>query len=499
VAKSWDLRIGGINLTAGSTGDTGHVDPEAPFRILLLGNFAAAGRASTKPLAQRKPMLVDRDNVDEVLARLGTQVRVPLGPNPQETITLSFREVEDFGPDRLFRNLEIFETLGDLRRRLNDPSRSAAAAAEIKGWSSAGAPEPAPTPPPIPQENLLEQILGEGTPQTETSESDWRRFLNKIVDPYLVAPSDPRLADFEAAVDEAISAQMRTILHHPEFQAAEAAWRSLAFLVRRLETDSKLKLYLLDVSREELAADLLGAFDLTQTVLYRQIVEPSVGIQGGQPWAVLAGLSTFGPAHPELELLGNLGQLARAAGAPFLAAAHPSLVGCPSLVRQPDPREWTPGEEQQAWRQLRQMPQAAYLGLAVPRFLLRLPYGKEGSTTDVFAFEEMPPGSPHDNYLWGNPALACAALLGQSFSQSGWDLHPGQLTTLDGLPVHVHEEDGERQTKPCAEVLLSNRALERLLDAGLMTFISERDRDAIRLARFQSIASPAAALAGRWQ
>jgi type VI secretion system protein ImpC len=145
------------------------------------------------------------------------------------------------------------------------------------------------------------------------------------------------------------------------------------------------------------------------------------------------------------------------------------------------------------------MPQAAYLGLAVPRLLLRLPYGKEGSTTDVFAFEEMPPGSPHDNYLWGNPAPACAALLGQSFSQSEWNLHPGQLTTLDGLPVHVHEEDGERQMKPCAEVLLSNRALERLLDAGLMTFISERDRDAIRLARFQSIASPAAALAGRWQ
>jgi type VI secretion system protein ImpC len=82
---------------------------------------------------------------------------------------------------------------------------------------------------------------------------------------------------------------------------------------------------------------------------------------------------------------------------------------------------------------------------------------------------------------------------------SGWDMHPGQLLEIDGLPVHIYTEEGESQQKPCAEVLLQDRAAERILDAGLMPLLSVQGRDAARPARFQSIASPAAPLAGRWQ
>jgi type VI secretion system protein ImpC len=514
MAKSWSLRIGDINLAADSSGDPGSPDPETPFRILVLGNFSGSTRPASA-LAQRKPLLVDRDNMDEILAKVNPQVKVPLGPPPQESISISFREMEDFEPDRLFQNLPIFTTLGDLRRRLNNPRQFADAAAEIKGWASAKisplpseAKEPKPSSEtsasmPVSGEDLLQQMLGGETPlRTESNplESDWNRFLNTIVEPHVVARTDPRLPDYEGVVDEAISAQMRAILHHPDFQEVEAAWRGLFFLVRRLETDTNLKLYLLDVTKEELNRDMLEASNLGRTAIYQHLVERTVNTTGAQPWAVVAGLYTFGPTQADLELLGNLARITHQAGAPFLAGAHSMLVGCPSLVRQPEPREWQEDANVvQAWQQLRQLPEAAFLGLALPRFLLRLPYGKDFRTIEQFAFEEMPDGSPHDNYLWGNPALACTLLLGQSFSQGGWNMRPGKLLDIDNLPVHIYQEEDEKVTKSCAEVLLTTRAAEHLLERGLMPLLSVSGRDVVRLARFQSIASPLSPLAGRWQ
>lgn len=499
----WSLRFGGVHLTAGSAGDEASIDPETPFRILVLGNFSGSGRVPDHAsLGQRKPLLVDRDNFDEVIAKLGVAVKIPLGPQPEKHTVIAFRDMDDFEPDRLYQKLDVFEALADLRQRLHDPAQFAAAAAEIKGWSaSANIPEPMtpPTPPaPVAAENLLEQILGETAPlATPSVESDWQRFLHKIVAPHLAARTDPRLPDFETVLDEAASAHMRGILHHPAFQAVEAAWRGLFFLMRRLETDSQLKLYILDVTGAELAADL-SVDDLNQSGTFRQLVENTVGTPGAAPWAVICGLYTFGPSQHDLELLGNLGRLASLARAPFLAGAQSQLLGCASLVRQPDPREWNE-QGQDLWQQLRQLAEANFIGLALPRLLLRLPYGKEGRATEQFAFEEMPVGSPHEYYLWGNPALALTVLLGQSFSQWGWNLRPGKLQDVDGLPVHIFQEDDERQSKPCAEVLLSNRAFEHILDQGLMPLVSLPGKDTIRAARFQSIASPPAPLAGRWQ
>jgi type VI secretion system protein ImpC len=478
-----------------------------------MGDFSGRARpAGQPPLSQRKPLRVDRDNLEEVLARLAPAVEAPLGPNPQQHIAISFHELDDFEPDRLFTRLKVFESLGDLRERLQNPARFAAAAAQIKHWAAADtAALPAPSAAPVSSENLLEQILGGSAgasgsleaaalPRAAFGASDWDRFLKETVAPHLVAKTDPRLPELEAVVDEAISAQMRTILHHADFQALEAAWRGLFLLTRRLETNENLQLSLLDVTKEELAGDLLNVDDLGNTGSYRHLVERTVGTAGGQPWAVVVGLYTFGPNQQDLELLANMALLARAAGAPFLAAAHGLLLGCPDLARRTDPREWQmDAAAGEAWQELRNRPEAAYLGLTLPRFLLRLPYGKDSHAAEQFAFEEMPPGSAHECYLWGNPALAGALLLGQSFMASGWDMHPGQLLEIDGLPMHFYKEEGESQQKPCAEILLNDRAAERILDAGLMPLLSVQGQDAARLARFQSIASPAAPLAGRWR
>jgi type VI secretion system protein ImpC len=269
---------------------------------------------------------------------------------------------------------------------------------------------------------------------------------------------------------------MRAILHHADFQALEAAWRALDWLVRGLDTGTYLKLYVLDISKSDLADRLRE--------LRRILVDEAAVAPGGEPWALVAADFTFARTEGDIRLLTSLAEVMRAAGAVLLAEADPNDADSPAAER--------------LWQTLRNSPEASSVGLALPRFLLRLPYGEKTSTIESFAFEEMPGSPVHHDYLWGNPAFACAFLLGQAFSRDGWDLRPGTHTSITGLPLHVYESDGEQQLKPCAEVLLTEADADSVLEQGFMPVVSIKNQDAVRVIRFQSIAQPPAPLAGAW-
>jgi type VI secretion system protein ImpC len=484
-----------------------------PFRIAVLGDFT--GRASRgiceagAALAKRRPIVVDRDNLEEVLARLDVELHLPAGDG--QRMAVQFRELDDFLPDRLVQQVGVFDRLRELRRKLSNSATFAQAAQEVRSWGTskpappAAAPVPGP-PAPTTAEDALALILGETPAPSSKPPSvggvDWNSFLQQVVGPYALAKPDPQQGELVAQVDSATSGLMRALLHQADFQSLEAAWRGLYFLTRRLETDSSLKVAIIDISRAELAADLAGADDLTATATYKLLVEQTVGTPGAATWAVLAGLYTFAPARADAELLGRLAKIARHAGAPLLAGASPACVGCASLAATPDPDDWTlsiPDEDRAAWEAVRRLPEATAVGLALPRFLLRLPHGKDTTPVDSFDFEEVPDGAAHESYLWGNPALACAYLLGEAFSRHGWDFQPGMVAQIDNLPVHVYHQAGEAMMKPCAEVVLSERAAERLGQHGIIPLLSMQDRDVVQLGGFYSLAGPGSPLAGRWQ
>jgi type VI secretion system protein ImpC len=275
----------------------------------------------------------------------------------------------------------------------------------------------------------------------------------------------------------------------------------VAFLISRLDTDSGIEIYLLDLSKGEFAADLMATEKLEATGLYQVLVKHPVDHFGLDPWAVIAGNYTFSANREDAELIGRVGKIVERAGAPFISLANPRLLGCESLADTPDPDDWQRpdgSEACQAWESLRKHPEAAYIGLALPRFLLRLPYGANADPIEAFPFEEMLSPPRHDDYLWGNPCFGCVYLLAEAFSQDGWNLRPGAIQDIGSLPVHIYKKQGESVMTPCAEAFLSQRAAEIILDKGFMPLLSFKDRDAVRLARFQSFADPLNALAGRW-
>lgn len=469
-----------------------------PFRIALIGDFSGRTNRGVietgRAIATRRPVRVDRDSLDDAIARVAPRLELNLGSADQR-FDVGFASLDDFHPDSLYQRLPRFRALRD-------------AAARALASSSLFAPQATkPTPTPA---SALDAILGDAPmppggaalakapvrPEAGVRDGGLSEFVQRAVAPHLVSTPDPSAAEIKASVDAAITAELRALLHHPDFQGVEMAWRGVSLLARRLDTDSLLQIHLIDVSREELAADL-ASDQVDGSGIHRLLVEQSVGTPGSDSWALLVGLFTLGSDDDELTLLERLGRVARDAGAPFVAGGASILAGVSSIASTPDPDDWT-SDPPSAWPALRASTVAPYLSLVVPRLLLRIPYGERTDTCELVQFEENVPDSrpPHESYLWGSGSIAAALVVGEGFAEDGWDLRPAR--EISNLPLHVYRADGETIATPCAEAVLSERAAERLLDSGLSPILSVRDSDAVIFPRLQSIAEPLMRLRGRW-
>jgi len=497
----------GLDVSLGQGGEARPLD-DTPFRLAVLGDFggrASRGQlAASDVIAATQPRRVDRDDLDEVLAEIAPALHLALAGDNSPKVVVRFQSLEDFHPDRLIERVPLFQELHSLRTRLANPKTFAEAAASLSRAPEQLPPRP-PAPPAVEDEEfrvhhpsggaLLDAILGESSsdPESALAESggDLHSFIQKILRPHLAPRPDPRQADLVAEVDAALGATMRTLLHHPDFLALEALWRGVDLLVRRVDTSAELQIHLVDLSAAELRLDLNNASPPSASGVSRLLSESSVD----QPWSLLAGAYSFGPDDEDLTQLGRLATLGHALRAPWISAAVPALVGAPLLTESTDPREWnaTPAPY---WGALRHSADAPWLGLALPRYLVRLPYGRATESCERFPFEEWTNDSAHGDYCWGNPALLVALLHAQAFADRGWRMGEDIAVEVDGLPLHLKGADG---ATPVAEVLLPVKAAERIQEWGVMALASLKDQEAARFGRLQSVAEPLAPLAGRWR
>src|SRR5262252_7161947 len=196
-----------------------------------------------------------------------------------------------------------------------------------------------------------------------------------------------------AQLDKKLTEQINLILHHPDFQKLESAWRGLHYLVNNTETDEMLKIRVLNISKRELASNLKKfkgtAWD--QSPIFKKVYEEEYGQFGGAPYGCLVGDYHFDHTPPDVELLSGMAQIAAAAHAPFIVGAEPGVMQMESWQELANPRDLTKifqTPEYAAWRSLRESEDARYIGLTMPRFLARSPYGAKSNPVDEFEFEE---------------------------------------------------------------------------------------------------------------
>ena len=506
------IRMGvGVNIDTNASTESKPVPASSgtPFTVAILGDFSGrANRLQHQPetISSRRLIEIDRDNLEQVMAQLNIKLTLDFADG--NGISLSINELDDFHPDQLYEALETFSKLRGLRRRLKNNNSFAEAAAEIQSW---GLNEESPAAPAETEvgvndviqagaENVLDSILDlqQASPDAASGEAKQiEQLIKSVVAPYVLPAADPRQDEMIASVDQATQSLMRSILHHRDFQALEAAWLSLYFLVRRLETGSRLQIKILDITQQELQADL-ATDDIQSSAIYKLLCDQAAG---ASPFSLLVGNYSFADRIEDVLSLAAVASVAQQAGAPFIAAASETLVGCESFARAADYEDWNYRISEgvsKAWGMLRQSPVAEYIGLALPRFLLRLPYGRKGKKVESFAFEEMPDAHCHDCYLWGNAAFIKAELLARNFKQNGWQMDIRTEYQTDGLPLHFYTDEGETVNKPVAEIYLTEKGGEIISAQGFMPLWSVRNSDAVRSSDFRSIAESGSPIAGRW-
>jgi len=300
-------------------------------------------------------------------------------------------------------------------------------------------------------------------------------------------------------LDRKISEQLNLIMHHPDFQKVESAWRGLHYLVNNTETDQQLKIRVMNLSKKELGKTLKRykgtAWD--QSPIFKKVYEEEYGQLGGEPYGCLVGDYYFDNSPQDVELLGGIAQVAAAAHAPFLAAANASLMGMDSWNELSNPRDLakifsTP--DYAAWRSLRESEDARYLGLAMPRTLSRLPYGAATEPVEEFDFEEDTEGADSAKYCWQNAAYAMAVNINRSFKAYGWcsrirGIESGGV--VEGLPVHTFPtDDGGVDMKCPTEIAITDRRSAELDKMGLMPLVHRKNSDMAAFISAQSLAQP---------
>src|ERR1044071_1484608 len=302
-----------------------------------------------------------------------------------------------------------------------------------------------------------------------------------------------------AQLDKKLTEQINLILHHPDFQKLEGAWRGLSYLVNNTETDEMLKIRFMNISKADLGKTLKRykgtAWD--QSPLCKKISEAEYGQFGGEPFGCLVGDYYFDQTPPDVELLGEMAQVAAAAHTPFIAGASPTIMQMSSWQELAIPRDLTKifgTPEYAAWRSLRESEDARYLGLAMPRYLSRLPYGPKTNPVDEFNFEEEPGAADHSRYTWANAAYAMAVNINRSFKMYGWCSRIRGIESggaVEGLPTHTFPtDDGGVDMKCPTEIAISDRREAELAKNGFMPLVHKKNSDFAAFIGAQSLQKP---------
>lgn len=315
--------------------------------------------------------------------------------------------------------------------------------------------------------------------------------------------SDDALRTIEgilAEIDAKLTEQVNLILHHPDFQQLESAWRGLHYLVNNSETDEMLKIRVMNISKGDMHKTLRKfkgtAWD--QSPIFKKVYEEEFGQFGGEPYGTLVADYHFDHSPQDVELLGQMAKVASAAHAPLITGANPSLFQMDSWSELANPRDLTKifqTPEYASWQSLRESEDSKYVGLAMPRFLGRMPYGSKTDPVEDFAFEEDTGGADSEKYGWVNAAYGMAVNINRSFKEYGWCSRIRGIESggaVENLPSHTFPtDDGGVDQKCPTEIAISDRREAELAKNGMMPLIHRKNSDIAAFIGAQSLHKPA--------
>jgi len=350
--------------------------------------------------------------------------------------------------------------------------------------------------------SLLDQILGETKLQPSDEGYDVARrgiaaFIAELMQP---ARKDEKINNavidqMLAAIDQKMSTQLDLILHDESFQKLESAWRGLKFVVDRTDFRQNIRIEVLNASKDELLADFEDSPEVVKSGLYKHIYSAEFGQFGGKPYGAVVANYEMSAGPQDVKLMQFMSSVGAISHAPVIASAGPKMFGVDKyedIANLKDLESIFEGPKYAKWNAFRETEDARYLGLTVPRFLLRIPYGPETVPVKSFNYSEATAGDT-DKYLWGNAAYTFATRLTDSFAQYRWCpniIGPQSGGAVENLPVHTYESMGQTQSKVPTEVLVTDRREYELAEQGFIALTMRKGSDNAAFFSANSVQKP---------
>jgi type VI secretion system protein ImpC len=293
---------------------------------------------------------------------------------------------------------------------------------------------------------------------------------------------------FEEQLDQIISDQVNVILHNPDFQRLEQAWRGLKFLVDRMDFRKGILLSVLSSSKAR-----------AQEILREYVVNPV--LEGSQPLLNEAPLSIvvldydFGSTAAEIEILSSLAEGLSPINAVCITGVNAAFFERESandLASMEPVWQIFRRAEYARWNSFRSSETSNYLVTALPRFLLRSPYGKDNQVKE-FSFVEArgdPQEKSSSDGLWGNGALAITVALANAYAETGWPTQfsaPHGGIRIESLPLAERDPQGIRTP---LEALLALEKQVDIAEAGFALLSGRANDDAIHVAFAPTVHRP---------
>lgn len=473
---------------------------DLPFVVGVFVDLSGQPVAQQREISQKTFAAIDRDNLDAVLGSIAPRLVLSVpnhldGDGSQLRVELTFRSMNDFAPDRIAQQVAGMRHLLDLRTDLTNlrgfllgNDRLEEAIVEI-----------------LSDRQLLNRVREEfqelaRKPSDAVERLGSCAFANRLVAGAKIIESAPKetfvhslsvlFEEFAAGriplsddvdrmvgervkgIDELASRELDEVLHADPMQKLEASWRGLASLVKQSETSSDLKIKVFNVSKAELMEDLRKAGQVEKAAVFERIRDESYGFPS-ELFGVFIGDFEFGSYPADIELIQKLSEVAAWWNAPFISAAAPAMLGFESFTELAGPRDLSKIFDQPiyaSWHSLRKSASARYIGLCLPRVLMRVPYGKEGNVVEEFDYREST--SDHAAYLWGNAAYSFASRLTDAFVRYGWcaairGVEGGGL--VEGLAIDTFRTDQDEVVLKCpTEIAITDRRESWLARLGFI-------------------------------
>ncbi|WP_299494619.1 type VI secretion system contractile sheath large subunit [uncultured Shewanella sp.] len=287
-----------------------------------------------------------------------------------------------------------------------------------------------------------------------------------------------KVLNLSTDIDDKINQHLNAILHDENFKALESNWLGLQGLIESTDWSANIMIDMLDCTKEELREDLENnSVDLTNSDLFKKIYVAEYDQYGGNPYGSILGLYEFENSEPDRKFLSTMGKVAAASHAPFISSVGPEFFGCESIQELADIKDLDAHLNHprfDKWNELRGSEEAAYLGMTLPKFLLRAPYEARTNSGGIGFDERIDIVEGHKDYLWGNAALLFCKNMIQSFSDSGWCQYirgPKGGGLIEYLPSYSFNLNGQQELKSPIEMTIPDYRELQFANAGFIPLI----------------------------